>query len=311
MTRTISILAFACSVQLAVPAGAAERANINRRTGLYEPPVSDLRKAAERGDRAELSRAATRLGPARLARLMADPERKMVLAALEAAPLFEAGVLLLQPMVALMASPDEAIRARAVTATATLFAQADPARLADYEVASETVSASCQGLARAAANETEQPSTRLASVQGLVDGGPTCVVHLKLDALAVSRDPDIRRAGVLAMPIAADGKARAALFAASKDKDLRVAGAAIARLCKSGEKRATLPPLHDLVLSDTALAEDVVDVLPCLAGSPDPADQKTLAQVADRGRPALRDAVKRLREARASHAVAENPPKPQ
>lgn len=307
MRRTIALLAFTCSVQLAVPAGAAERANINRRTGLFEPPASDLRKAAERGDRAELSRAATRLGPARLARLMADPERKMVLAALEAAPLFEAGVLLLQPMVPLMAAPDEAIRARAVVATATLFAQADPARLADYEVAPETVSASCQALARATANESEQLSTRLAAVQGLLDAGPACVANLKLEALAGSRDPDIRRAVVLAMPLGTDGKARAALLAASKDKDLRVAGAATARLCRSGEKRAGLPPLRDLVLADAALAEDVVDILPCLAASPDPADQKILAELGDRGRPAIREAVKRLRESRPSRPLAENP----
>jgi hypothetical protein len=311
MRTTIAFLAFAWSVQLAVPARAAERASINRRTGLFEPPTSDLRKAADRGDRAELSRAATRLGPARLARLMADPERKMVLAALEAAPLFEAGLLLLQPMAPLMASPDEAIRARAVTSTATLFAQVDPARLADYEVAAETVAAACQALARAAANEAEQLSTRLTAVQGLVDAGPACVAHLRLDSLAISRDPEIRRAAVLAMPVGTDGKARAALLAASKDKDLHVAAAATARLCKAGEKHATLPPLRDLVVGDTALAEDVVDIVPCLASSPDPADQRTLTQLADSGRPAIRDAVKRLREARASRTFVDNPPKKQ
>ena len=66
MRRSLALLALASCLSLSVLAGAAERASINRRTGLYEPPVSDLRKAAERGDRAELSRAATRLGPAHL-----------------------------------------------------------------------------------------------------------------------------------------------------------------------------------------------------------------------------------------------------
>jgi hypothetical protein len=233
------------------------------------------------------------MGPARLARLMSDPDRKLVLAALEAAPLFEAGVLLLQPMASLMASPDDAIRAHAVTATAALFAASDPARLDEYEVTSESVAASCQALARTAGNEAEQLSTRLSAIQGWVDAGRGCLGQLKLDPLVASRDPDIRRAAVLALSDGAGGKAL--LLAASKDKDVKVAVAAVARLCKSGEMRAALPPLKVLVSSDSAPAEDVVEILPCLAASADPSDQKVLAELAEKGRPAIREAVKRLR----------------
>lgn len=309
MRRTIALGVFVFSVLAGVQALAADRANINRRTGLFEPPASDLRTAAERGDRAELSRAATRMGPARLARLMSDPDRKVVLAALEAAPLFEAGVLLLQPIFPLMASPDEAIRARAVAATAALFAASDPARLADYEVAPEIVAASCQSLGQVSANEAEQLALRLTAIQGAVDAGPGCLGHFKLDALAASRDPEVRRAAVLAMPERPEPKVRASLLAASKDKDVRVAGAAVAKLCRSGEKRDALPPLHDLVSTEAALAEDVVDILPCLAASADPSDQKTLAELGDKGRPAIRDAVKRLREAHPPRALTETPAK--
>jgi hypothetical protein len=309
MRRIIALVVFASSVHTGISAVAAERANINRRTGLFEPPASDLRKAAERGDRAELSRAATRMGPGRLARLMSDPDRKVVLAALEAAPLLEAGVLLLQPMLPLLASPDDTIRARAVAATAAVFAASDPVRLDDYDVAPEVVTASCQALAQASANEGEQLAARLTAIQGAVDAGPGCLAHLKTDALLASRDPDIRRAAILAMPDGINPKLRASLLAVSKDKDPKVAGAAVAKLCKAGEKRTALPPLHDLVTTDAALAEDVVDIVPCLAASADPSDQKTLTELADKGRPSIREAVKRLRDSRPSHPVAETPSK--
>jgi hypothetical protein len=308
MRRTISFFAFACSVQAAFGAPAAERASINRRTGLFEPPASDLRKAAERGDRAELSRAATRLGPARIARLLADPDRKTVLAALDAAPLLDAGVLLLEPMLPLLASSDDGVRARAVSATMALFAQTDPCRLDDNEVAPETVLAICRALALAAANEGERLSTRLDAVQGLVDAGAACTNYLKLDVLLTSREPEIRRAAVLAE--GAGAKTQASLLAASKDSDGRVAVAAAARLCKLlGAKRIALPPMHDWVVTEAVLAEDVVDLLPCLASSADPADQKALAELAETGRAPIRDAIKRLRESRLSHPIAESPTK--
>lgn len=309
MRRILALVVFASSVHTGIAVAAADRATINRRTGLFEPPASDLRKAAERGDRAELSRAATRMGPARLARLMSDPDRKVVLAALEAAPLLEAGVLLLQPMLPLLASPDDTIRARAVAATAAVFAGGNPVRFDDYDVAPEVVTASCQALAQACANEGEQLAARLTAIQGVVDAGPGCVAQLKMDALLVSRDPDVRRAAIVAMPDGIDPKLRASLLAVSKDKDAKVAGAAVAKLCRSGASRATLPPLHDLVSTDAALAEDVVDILPCLAASADPSDQKTFAELGDKGRPSVREAVKRLRESRPPKPSAETPPK--
>jgi hypothetical protein len=310
MRRIISLFAFACSVQLAFGAVAAERANINRRTGLLEPPVSELRKAAERGDRAELSRAATRLGPARLARLVTDPDRKTVLAALAAVPLLDAGVLLLESMRPLLGSSDDAVRAGAIAATATLFAETDPTRLADDEIAPETVLAICQALANAAANESEQLDTRLSALQGIVDAGEACTDPLKLDVLLASREPEVRRAAVLALPKNADAKAQAALLAASKDSDSRVAGAAVVRLCKlQGTKRVALPPLRDFVMAKTALTEDVVDLLPCLLTSSDPADQKALTDLAASGHASVRDAIKRLRDVRPARPAPEAPPR--
>jgi hypothetical protein len=299
MRTTVSLAAIVCSLHLAVGAWAAERVPINRHTGLFEPPVSDLRRASERGDRAELARVATRLGAARLSRLLADPDRKTLLAALDAAPLVEGGVLLLETVAPLLASSDGPVRARAVAATAALFAQSGPMLLGEYEVAPETVSAACHALAALAASDGEPMGTRISAIQAVMDTGSACRDHLKLGVLLASREPEIRRAAVLAVPEVAAGSARGPLATAVKDTDARVAGAAAARLCRLlGPRQAILPPLHDLALAGEVPAEDVVDLLPCLAASGDAADQKALTQLQQGGRAVLRDALKRLRETR-------------
>lgn len=312
MRRSLALLALASCLSLAVRANAAERASINRRTGLYEPPVSDLRKAAERGDRAELSRAATRLGPARLRHLLGDGDRKTVLAALEAAPLLDAAVLLLDPMLALLASPDAGVRARAVLAIAATFARADPLRLAEYEVPSEVLSAACRGLATLAGQESEPLATRLSAIQGTVDGGAGCAGQLGIAALLASHDAEVRRAAIWAVPTPADAKTlamtQAMLSAATKDSDGGVAGAAAARLCRLPAAKSTLGrPLHDVVRAAGVLPEDIVELLPCLSTSPDPADQKALTELAESGRGPVREAIKRMRETHAVSAVAESP----
>lgn len=299
MRTSASLVAIVCSAQFAVGAQAADRALVNRHTGLFEPPLADLRKASERGDRAELARVATRLGAARLSRLLADPDRKTVLAALDAAPLVDGGVLLLETVAPLLASADAPVRARAAVATASLFAQNGPARLGEYEVAPDSVSAACRALAALAAAESEPMGTRMSAIQALIDAGGACGDQLKPDLLLASRDPEIRRAGVFATPEIAARSTKGPLWTAVKDSDVRVAGAAAARLCGLlGPKQAVLPPLYHLVLADEVPAEDVVDLLPCLAASADAADQRAMARLQQDGRPAVRDAIKHLREVR-------------
>ena len=116
--RTIVMGLAALTITSAAPA--AEHSTINRRTGLYEPPLTELRKASERGDRAELARTASRLGPNRLTKALTDPDRRIVLAALEAAPLFAEGVLLLDGIVPLIGSTDDDVRERATADLAAL-----------------------------------------------------------------------------------------------------------------------------------------------------------------------------------------------
>ena len=276
-------------------AHAAERATVNRRTGLYELPVTDLRKAAERGDRAELARVAARLGPSRLAKALQDPDRRNVLAALDGVPLVDSGLLLLEGVLPHLASTDEGIRAHAVAATAALFAASDAAHLADLEVAEETAQSTCRVLAQVAANESEPLPTRLIAIQGLSDSPAVCAASRKPAELLASHEPEIRRAAVLGLrPISA-----LELVAAAQDRNGGVAAAAGARLCERRTQNQPLPaepPLRKLALAEGALPEDVIGMLPCLAASPDPADRATIEELRNNGAPAVRDAIRRSQE---------------
>jgi hypothetical protein len=277
------------------PTHAADRAAINRRTGLFELPASDLRKAAERGDRAELARAAGRLGPARLAKALADPDRRTVLAALEGVSLVPSGILLLDPIAPLCSSTDRAIREYAIRALSALLATNDAERLAEWEVPAESTRAACQALAATAADEKGESALRLSALQGLADSGATCAPGFDPTKILSSRDPELRRAAVLALP--ASPETNNALLAAAKDGDVRVAAAAGARLCaRQAKDRAlkTHPPLSQLALAEGAAVEDVIEMLPCLASSKDPADGKALETLRESGPPAVRDAVKGL-----------------
>jgi hypothetical protein len=297
--KTIFICALACSAQLAftVSAHAGDRASINRRTGRYEPPLSDLRKAAECGDRSELARVAARLGPAWVAKALQDSERRTILAALDAVPLLNSGILLLEDVVPLIASTDEGIRARAVRTASALLATSDAVRLEEWEVAEETAQATCRSLAAVAANETESLPTRLLAVQGLSDAPALCAAARKSAGLLTAREPEIRRAAVLGLR--PDSAPMGALVAATKDRDGSVAAAAGARLCQLATKKQplpALPPLRQLALAEGASPEDVMEMLPCLEASADPADRSAIEELQARGATTVREAVRRLRE---------------
>jgi hypothetical protein len=294
-------LLLAASLALAGSTRAAERATVNHRTGLYELPMTDLRKAAERGDRAELGRVAARLGPARMAKALQDPDRRTVLAALDGAALLSSGILLLESMSPLLASTDESIRAHAVGAVAALLADSDATSLADWEVAPETTQTTCQALAALAAKEGEPLPTRLLAVQGLADAS-SCRAARKPNVLLASREPEIRRAAVVGLlPSSAPVET---LVAAAQDRDAGVAAAAGARLCERRGKNQPLPAaplLRKLALAPGALPEDVLAMLPCLAASADPADGKALAELQSSGAAAIREALKRLQEKSGSY----------
>jgi hypothetical protein len=287
--RTWALVALLASASNAL---AAERAAVNRRTGLYEVPMSDLRKAAEQGDRAELARVAARLGLARMAKALQDPDRRIVMAALDGAPLLSSGILLLEGILPLLAATDEGLRAHAVAASAALFAASDAARLADLEVAEETAQATCRVLAQVASNEAETLSTRLLAMQGLSDSPAVCAASRKPAELLASREPEIRRAAVLGLL----PNSSPALVAAAQDRDGGVAAAAGARLCERRTQKQPLPaepPLRKLALAEDAQPEDVIAMLPCLAASADPADRATIEELRTNGATTVREAIKR------------------
>ena len=301
MTVRTCALFLAATFALTGSVRAGDRATINRRTGLYELPITDLRKAAERGDRVELARVAARLGPARISKALQDLDRRTVLAALDGAALLTSGILLLESIAPLLASTDESIRAHAVGAAAALLVASDDVRLADWEVAGETVQATCQALALSAANESEPLSTRLLAVQGLAEA-PSCAIARKPALLLASREPEIRRAAVVGL--LSSSASVETLVAAAQDRDAGVAAAAGARLCErhgKGQPLPTTPLLRKLALAQAALPEDVIAMLPCLVAAADPADRKAVEELQSSGTTAVREAIKRLEEKSGSH----------
>jgi hypothetical protein len=295
MKNGVFICTLVCLALLA-PVGtvqAGDRAAVNHRTGLFEPSVTELRKAAERGDRTELARAAGRLGPARLAKALTDPDRRVVLAALDGLPQVESGILVLDNVLAVVASTDQALRARAVHTVASLLAGHDPASLGEWEVPDETLQATCQVLVGVAGKEGEQVPTRLLAIQGLLDVGATCVAGIKPTLLLASPEPEIRRATVLfLLPESASNDS---FLAAARDSDPCVAAAAGVRLCKRRSKGKALPsqpPLRQLAMAPGAAPEDVIEMLPCLIAGTDPEDRKAVNELRTSGPAAVRDALK-------------------
>jgi hypothetical protein len=230
-----------------------------------------------------------------VAKALQDPDRRTVLAALEAVPLLTSGVLLLQDVLPLLAATDDGVRAHAVGTASALLATNDSARFEELEVAEETALATCKALVAVAASETESLPPRLLAMQGLSDAPSSCAAASKSAELWMARAPEIRRAAVLGLP--SDSAPAGALAAAAKDRDNSVAAAAGARLCEQRAKNHPLPaqpPLRQLALAEGALPEDVVAMLPCLAASTDPADRSALEELQAHGTTTVREAVRRL-----------------
>ncbi|HEX7597696.1 MAG TPA: hypothetical protein VF518_05740, partial [Polyangia bacterium] len=196
-----------------------------------------------------------------------------------------------------------------------LLAANDAISLADWEVAPETTQSTCRALAAVAANEGERLPSRLVAIQGLSDAPVACAPNRKPTELLASSEPEIRRATVLALLPNSAPASTSALLVAAQDRNGGVAAAAGARLCERRAKSPALPvdppllplpplptqpPLRKLVLSEGALPEDVMAMLPCLAASADPADRKALEELQSGGSVTVREAIRRLQEKAAS-----------
>jgi hypothetical protein len=293
MKRSIALPTLALSFLMTGTSHAGDKATYNRRTGLMEPSLASLRRAAERGDRADLGRWAERIGPARLARALAEDDRDLVLAVLDGVAALPSRLLLVEAVLPLCDSPDEGISERATRTVGQLLNDADPARVQEWEVPGELVRRSCQKLAQTAARASSI-DLRLTALQSLNDGAVLCLSKVDLSGLVRDQSPEIRRAALLTMrPREAAGLA--AVRQAERDADPSVAAAAGASLCRAhvtGPRPAGERPLRDLLLTPGTPVEDAAEIMTCLAGSTDPADSKTLQDLASSTSP-LRELAKR------------------
>ena len=295
MRRNPAACALAVSLLFIVPAAAADRPAYNRRTGLLEVPMLGLRKAAERGDRAELGRWAARIGVARLARALADSDRDLALAALDSVPYLPDRLLMLDAVLAQCASADAQLGERALRTVGVLLGGADPGLLGAWEVPDEVAQRACRVLAAAAGRKEGPIDLRLAALQSLADAAAVCSSRNDLLALMIDVSPDIRRAAALVLP-PNGARTLSALREASKDANPAVVAAAGVALCRQQlAPRATPSPARpwgELVLAPSTPAEDAAEMLSCLANSTDPTDAKAMEELRRKGSPLLRDFAK-------------------
>jgi hypothetical protein len=297
MKYTAAAWALALSLMFIAPTVAAERPSYNRRTGLLEVPLLGLRKAAERGDRAEMGRWAARIGVARLAKALADPDRSLALAALDSVPFLPDRLLLLEAVLAQCGSADAQLGERALRTLGALLGDADPGLFHAWEVPDEVAQRACRVLAAAAGGVDRAIEVRLAALQSLADANALCAGRNDLSALMHDASPDIRRAAILVLP---PNRALSALREAIKDADPGVVAAAGVALCRQqlASRAKPMPPpvparpLRELVLAPSTPAEDAAEMLACLADSTAPADAKAMEELRSKGSPLLRDLAK-------------------
>jgi hypothetical protein len=289
--------ALAVSLLFSAPARAAERPTYNRRTGLVEVPLLGLRKAAERGDRAELGRWAARIGVARLARALAEPDRGLALAALDSVPCLPDGLLMLDAVLVQCDSTDAQLGERALRTLGALLSDADPALLGAWEVPDEVVQRACRILAATAGRADRSIDLRLTALQSLADASAVCAGRNDLLMLMSDSSPDIRRAVVLVLP-PNGARTLSALREAGKDADPAVVAASGVALCRqqSAARAKPIPPpaqaWRALVLAPSTPAEDAAEMLSCLVDSSDPTDAKAIEELRRKGSPLLRDLAK-------------------
>jgi hypothetical protein len=299
MKHNATAWALAVSLLFVVPTATAERPSYNRRTGLLEVPLWGLRKAAERGDRAELGRWAARIGVARLGNALADPDRSLALAALDSVPFLPDRLLLLDAVLARCDSADAQLGERALRTIGALLGDADPGLLDAWEVPAEVAQRACRVLTAAAGGAERAIEVRLAALQSLADASVLCAGRNDFSALMHDASPDIRRAAILVLP-PNGARTLSALREASKDADPGVVAATGVALCRqqlSPRAKTTPPPsparpLRELVLAPGTPAEDAAEMLACLADSIDPTDAKAMEELRSKGSPLLRDLAK-------------------
>lgn len=275
-------LLLAAAVALVVPAFAADRPSFNRHTGLYEPPLAELTRAVEQGDRSEIARWAARIGPARLASALRGPDRLSMAAALEAVPLLPGSVRLLESVTTLVGSSDAGFAEKAARALGQMLDGSEPRWWEDWDVPADSITRACRALDEAAQSPSGAQPVRLAALDALAEASGSCAPPA-LGPLVADAVPAVRRAALLAMR-PRDELSASDLQRALADSDPTVISAAAVcwcrrRLAHPTSTSAVNPPLRALVAAESTPVEDALELIPCLATSKDPSDRQALDQL--------------------------------
>jgi len=292
------------------PASARESEKVrtvDARTGLIVQALGTLAAAERKGDPAEITRVAERVGWSRLLAAATGRDKADALVALAALPLLPGSVRGLGPVTPLLGVLDPALSGAAAHALGGMLAGVSPASTDEWDVAPDVVTSACAGLHTLALRPEAPEEPRLAAVSGLGGASSVCGAWLDLGALLADPNPALRRAAALVTHpvdrLAASGSAGV------HDADRGVAAAATAALCRAGAtpragvranaKDPTWSQAREaarrLLKEPDVAPEDAVDMTSCLdPGTND--DRALLATLAKSKSPAVKDRAKELLE---------------
>ena len=259
------------------PGRAAERRHVGARTGMLEVPLDELVVAVRRKDRAEISRLAERIGPARLAEALRRTDAQGVQAALIGITTLPGSGRFLGAITDLLTASDATVAAAAARALGDVLAPATAAQLDDWDVPADAVARTCsalRGVVLLPANATLQ---RLAALEALGDAAAVCPLSLELLALLKDPTPSIRRATALIIR-PQQRLATGGFSSGTRDIDPAVASASVAALCEAIAEPSAWPkggvrePVWDqtrqlarrLLQTPGTPTEDAVEMLDCL-----------------------------------------------
>jgi hypothetical protein len=256
---------------------------INPRTGMALPPFELLVRAVKQRDRGATERIVARMGPGRLAQGLAQPDRRVVLAVLTAAPTSREALLLAEPVADLTSSGDPAVAEAAAHAMGQLLNGETAADFELWEVPPDVVAHACAALRGLALRGLAAAPARLAALVALADATGVCNDTDEL--LPILKDPDavLRRAAAQAVrPLSP--AAVAALSEAIRDPAPGAQTAVVATLCRReralflngrpADAAAAFDAARVLILQPSTPADDAVDMLGCLNTAGTPADKK-------------------------------------
>lgn len=309
-------LAALLSAGAAVAGGGARPARhpveTNPRTGMAVPSFDQLVRAVRQRDRGATERIVARIGAGRLIQGLAQPDRRVVLAVLSAAPDSRGALLLTNAVADLTSSGDPAVASAAAHALGRLLEGGTPADFELWEVPPDVVAHACAALQGLALRGLVVVPVRMAALVALADAASTCGDTDGLLPLLRDVDPGLRRAAAQVVrarsPVAAG-----ALREAIRDPDPLVGTAAVAALCRrergapggaaapsdvstAAAASAAAEAARILILKPSTPVDDAVDMLACLLGAGTLTDQK-IEDLIRRGPPSpLRDQLIPLSE---------------